>query len=940
MFKEVHGKLESLIDHVRSAETWSEIVEDESIKKGLSEPFNSIKRNLSVIQESLDKRPSIAIFGESQVGKSYLVQNLAKPSDIKYLKIKKNSIGDEANFLTEINPDGSKESTGLVTRFTTENITTDEEFPFKVEFFTQMDIAAILSNAFCSDLTQLDESVYDFGKEELDNLWSRIIEKEKQEGIGEYEVYFFNEYIKEHFSDFALIRELEKIGYFKDLESKIQFVKPEDRWKVLQFLWGKNIFFIEIFKKLSQGIQELNFRKKGRFQFNALSPKKNSIIDVERVREIFDSENDDFLKIKTDSGSINHLPRSVFSVLAKEVVLELGHSFDHDSSQSFLNTADLLDFPGSKSREKIPIQVFNNKNKRRDKLQLLIRGKVSYLFDSYVKNLGVSTLLYCMHDSPPGEKDAPSRLYKWVSRYVGKNKEIRSSTLSKTRELLKKINPEIEHISPLIVAFTKFNQELAKDLQDENTTIEFHNSKWEARYGENFSNFLMRPVEDKWLTNWENNEQNFKYVFPIRDPIYSTATFEGLATTGIETGIRPECKESMQDMGTSFTGSELVNKFTLQPMKVWDEIRKPNGSGIKLLAKQLKYSAHTIVTETRLNVELDRLKNELLNILMPYLISGDLNEDLRKASKNSLRAYTSLIAIANKQNSPLNNIMSHLIISDTEIWNLLYENIFRAQTKPQSNGDNNGEINIDLQEFCIDYGLDIKPGTDESTIINDIKDNFPGLSDDDVREVVESSLGIGLDDLVLHLNKENLVSGSENNETIDLIIAYWIERIMHTALNENLFFGMTANQEEAFRGLLSEIIKSKERFNLKGVLGDKITDITRGSISRKDIDLVANCSTAILNKFLFTAGWGFSKEDEKPEIADSGNKIYSTIGRQCDKADLNYSSSSTKEFFTQWIIGIKEIYGENVRYKYNIDEDVNTIANDRLKDTILDLQKG
>src|SRR5690554_4007708 len=113
----IKNKTDILLGTVQDAIKWSELSDDEIVRNGLEKPFKSFRRDLSVIKEALTKRPSIAIFGQSQVGKSYLVQNLAKPFDSQYLKIKVSQDNGDINFLTEMNPDGGQESTGLVTRF-------------------------------------------------------------------------------------------------------------------------------------------------------------------------------------------------------------------------------------------------------------------------------------------------------------------------------------------------------------------------------------------------------------------------------------------------------------------------------------------------------------------------------------------------------------------------------------------------------------------------------------------------------------------------------------------------------------------------------------------------------------------------------------------------------------------------------------------------------
>src|SRR5690554_4795705 len=173
--KTIIDKTDILLNRVQDAFDWAVLSDDEIVRSGLNKPFKSIRRELCVIKNALKKRPSIAIFGQSQVGKSYLVQNLAKPFDEQYLKIKVSKGQEDINFLTAMNPYGGQESTGLVTRFTTnQDLPEDSAFPFEAELFSQLDIVAIIANAFWSDLKDFDDSIYNFDQQELKELFEEL----------------------------------------------------------------------------------------------------------------------------------------------------------------------------------------------------------------------------------------------------------------------------------------------------------------------------------------------------------------------------------------------------------------------------------------------------------------------------------------------------------------------------------------------------------------------------------------------------------------------------------------------------------------------------------------------------------------------------------------------------------------------------------------------
>ena len=391
----------------------------------------------------------------------------------------------------------------------------------------------------------------------------------------------------------------------------------------------------------------------------------------------------------------------------------------------------------------------------------------------------------------------------------------------------------------------------------------------------------------------------------------------------------------MRAMETSFTEANIVNQHTLSPSKIWKEISRPNGTGILFLSEQLKNSAHPIVTRTRLAIDLDRIQNELLEILEPYLISESLDADLKKAQINAAISYSTLIALANKKNSPLPSILSSLVISDTDIWNLLYDHVFGMEKKEQIEEK---ELNIDIVESFNDLGVDLAPGMSKKEIVNQLRDIYIGLEDEEIEEVIKNTLSVSLNEVLGMISSTN---GSNSQEIIaDLIIAFWTESLMNNALNHEVFLKISDREVEQFRNLLAEIIKGRARFNLNKIVTDTIKDIKTGTIVAEDIDLVASCCTTILNKFLFSAGWEFAKEEDKPELGNNQGPIFSEYGKEYDKEDeLIYSSNTNKDFFRKWSLGCRTLYTENVLFQYQLgNKNYNSVANQKLSKIIQELQ--
>lgn len=924
--EELKKNIKELASAIDSSLQWTDTLDDEISRSSLKSGIKGIRRSLNKINRVADKRPSVAIFGQSQVGKSYLVQNLTKPSSSRFLEIKVSDNKDDVNFLTEMNPDGGRESTGVVSRFTTAQKQNDETHPFKIETFNQLDVASILINSYWSDLKDYDDAT-DYTLDEIRQLFNTRDKASDNDRIDEDYTHFFCEYVKSNFKDTYVVKELERSGFFKELRNKLHLIHANERWEILQLLWGKNKFITELFKLLSDEIERLHYQTDLSIDFGALAPNSTTILDVQRVRELFDEDKTANVSVKLDDGRVLECDRSIISILTKEVQLHIANDFENDRARSFMKTSDILDFPGSKSREKIPLSVFN-KNTTEQKLQLLVRGKVAYLFDSYTDNLGVSTLLYCMDNNPPEESEAPHRLSRWVKKYVGENREERTETLERTKELLQNESVDTEKLSPLLIVLTKFNVEIEKVIPGREADIDAHDSKWEARINENFIKYMMRPVDDKWAKEWTMSNDNFDYIFPVRDPMYSQAIFSGYELNEREDAVRPERQEAMKAMKLSFLGSEVIRDHIDQPQKVWNEISSPNGSGVLCLSEKLNISSHPIVTSAKLEIEINKIRKDLLALLKPYQTSGDMSQDLKRAKTQAAKSNTALISLANRSDDTFASILNSLLLSDTEVWNLLYDHVFGTDNLDSKDG--NTEVNTDVIQSLVDLGLNLNEGMTKKELMSQLREIYEGLEEEEIAEVLKDYIDTDIETIVEHLQPRN---NDSDISIASLVISYWIDKLLNKCFDSELFHKISDKQRDAFRSLIGEIIKSREYFKLESYISHIISDIKKGAVSSEDIDLVASCCTTILNKFVFTAGWAFAEEDIKPE--SEGEKLFSEFGETAKLNSINFErDKSTKKFLKQWSIGSKLLFEENVRFEYGLDRSFNEEKNEILNQVI------
>ncbi len=136
---------------LQTALTW---VDDQRDRIGQASAglHRDLRKNLLLarsLETAARRKMGVSVFGPSQAGKSYLVSALARPG-IKPLIA--NFAGQPVDFIREINPEGGRESTGLVTRFTLDRSTeATPDYPVELRLLTQSDLVKIIGNTYYAD---------------------------------------------------------------------------------------------------------------------------------------------------------------------------------------------------------------------------------------------------------------------------------------------------------------------------------------------------------------------------------------------------------------------------------------------------------------------------------------------------------------------------------------------------------------------------------------------------------------------------------------------------------------------------------------------------------------------------------------------------------------------------------------------------------------------
>jgi|GEM_PF-3237251 len=947
-FKEIQNRSDKAIQSINNGTEWLR----KNVKHGAS--ITKIKilekdlRSINNLLKASKKRPSIAIFGQSQVGKSFLVRTLAKSPKTSKLEVLKGDGTERIDFLQRINPPGGRESTGIITRFSTSfPKLINPAYNFKLELISQLDLAAILVNAY---LGNIKEFINDFDRDEIVKMMINLkntINTNTHE-VNADDVYNFNKYIQDTYRDNFIIKAAQSINYFNDLTEILPTLPYNERWKPLSHLWGQNEFLTNLFIDLSETLAKLSFNKVVYTNSDAVENNpaliskefsdSSNILDVARVKEIYKEEQLPSIAICDQDGNLINLERGKICALIKELHLTLPQDFEAASTTEFLNYTDLLDFPGSKNQETTPESIFNANNAE-EKLSAFVRGKVSYLFSMYNRELGISTLLYCMDQNPPEVPDSPFFLRDYVRQYIGEDITQRLNHEKEVMSLLKthNVSLKVPHLSPLLVAMTKFNVELAgKGDAEKAGEVRVHDAKWFARFQENFCTYMQKPIQDKWIDSWTGTDESFKFLFPIRDPGFSTSIFEGYKLTGSETNIREEAENLIDDMRLSFLNSEVVDKFIFDKNELWDNLLTPNKTGIDYLCKHLSPSSHPANMIAQLNSVLNKAIESSTKVLEGEYQSGNMDEALQTAKKKGANAFMALVKLSNSNNKVLTDYLSEMVVKESEIWRILYE--FKLNLKTDGEDGVQKELN-DVSEFTNllnSIGISAEPPINIDKINSELQ-SFYGVSENELTTIIKDQLGVDLD---VFLNPEN-ARKTPSDEFTNLIFEFWMNKLSQVVINVQTQYEVSQSNIEAINSIIGELINANVLNNVRSLMYEAVSETFAVGISEDRFNMLAGSVASILNRFTFSASWLFEDENEKPLINKTEQRIFHEPIEI--KADLLMSKetieNSSKKYMSNFTIGVKELFTANVKREYGINNTFDSEANQKIGIIINDLKQ-
>jgi hypothetical protein len=305
-------------------------------KNSLSLKLKNTLNTFSKVYNNIGSKPVIAVFGGSQVGKSYLIKNLLSRKDQPFV-IRNN--GKEYDFLKDINPIGKgTESTGVVTRFTVNSEVKFEEFPIKVKLISAKDILIIILDSFFLDLKKITTFA---NSKDLD-LQIRYFEgnytKSKQNVLSEYDILEIKEYFENHLSKHTILFVgLNESRFFERIGKIIDGFEHQEWKSLFEVLWNKNEHLSTIFSELISDLKVLNFDTVAYLKFKEVLSSEGGVLDVTRLKELYTSVNSTI--VKKEKGEEIEIKISSITALTAELVFSIPSELT--DSKEFLKNSEV-----------------------------------------------------------------------------------------------------------------------------------------------------------------------------------------------------------------------------------------------------------------------------------------------------------------------------------------------------------------------------------------------------------------------------------------------------------------------------------------------------------------------------------------------------------------------------------------------------------------------
>lgn len=832
----------------------------------------------SRLARAATRKPCVAVFGVSQAGKSYLVSVLScAPGE----RLTTELDGQVYDFLRDFNPKGGRESTGLVTRMTTDPADAPRGYPIALRLLSQIELVKILANSFYLDF---DLEHFDATPPDPESVGRRLQELDGRarpqatDRLSGDDVFELMDYFKTHFP--------KRTGAFTDnfWREAIELaprLDGRDRARLWSLFWYDFKPFTDLFIELFDGLSRLDFATTAHAEIGAVIPRERSIIDVTVLDKLGTDGADIVNLMPAGAGRSIGLPRSLVAALTAELCITV-----RERSSPVFEHTDLLDFPGARSRLGIKRLEDAGRDERGEVTgnpmrELLLRGKVAYLFEGYAVEGEISALLLCVPDSVQEVRGLSNMVEQWVRDTLGATPEARETEKCGLFLVLTKMDHE-------------FEQKEGVDDKDKDWGIRIDSS-------------LLKNFRADWPTNWDGRP--FRNVFWMRNPTVHDSRLMAYGPDGQEIGLAERFKERHRVLHDTFVANELVRRHFENPELAWSEAFRPNDGGISHIVRTLTPICDPATKAAQIRNRLRELRTDLLRELERFHVAGDIGLRLEQRRRVGDRIMDRLYD--DDDPARLGGLLRSMQVDGGDLASHLYSSFVHGLAAGGGASDSDTEATASAvpssQRARVGRARPGSPAPDGS----------PTTS-----ESARSATRITWEGRAAH-------------EVLRCWERGMAEVVDDAELVRNLRIGRDLLAE-----ISAELLALARRADLRTAVEQAIGRIAHTEQSEQRIAKAAMIGERFVNRLVSEMGFGEMPEAERPTVPVNGGQR-PVFGRRPVKYGIAGWSSGPPEFFEQyfddWANGFYRVIEDNAKSMAGLTVDVE--QNERLGGILTELRK-
>lgn len=875
-------------------------------------------------------KPTVGVYGPSQVGKSYLMSQLFKsPAGKFYLEFQQvppqfQEFFEEGRYLDYIryvNPTGGKESSGVVTRFTLPPEPPAGEAPVAVEFLSQVEIALILIDTFTLDIT--DSTLRGEGSrqrigEVLQEL-AQLAGPEERDGLTEDDLVYFKNYLQHYLEGNPTFQHLQEGGLWWEVIETLPRVDYRARLKFFSLFWGEIPVFDQLFLQLSELLAKLQFHREGQVGLEALLPKsvtiegetfKSSIIDVGTVGNLFRGVQVRELKVHLPNNRVvEGVDIAQLTAVVRQLTLPVDRRLEEDPLRRGFKEVDVYDFPGARVRKRYILEQFQQLSSLSDQRatsndenilhESFVRGKVNFLFNYYSYINDITTLYLALKNGNQEVNTLPRQIDQWL--------------LSNYRE-----GPEGRRGEPvnLMISFHFFNVELdgKPSLVPGEGNISQYNELWETRFKEHIEKWLAsqtgRP-SDNWIENWADGKpfQNFYF---LRDPHYGRMT---ILKNGREEFSSELYKIQNREMKESFISTPIVRKYIPNPAEVWDRVATPGNTGVEMIIEGIFKVTTWERRREQLLGRISRLAEEALRELEPFYQSGDFEEEQRQVVEKTKRTLLELTLKVLKERNSFGELLYLLSLKESTPYNTLYyiqNPLFQFENRE---GGLHGKL---------EKGVEIETK-------------------------VQIDLGwfgkiLGLEELIPREEGEKGERVTEETrQFVARLVEEWQRRVEEEGSGEKREeIGLSP---EGFQWIVQTLRETINRVGLVERLERELDPFIRRFVENEQmIYLISRLTLLYFNRLIESVGWSYIPPSDRPQLEGvplfrRWDPDFEVKVPRFEEIDLS-SSFPGERYSGEWLLGFREAAVANLKWKWKRGGGIENPEENRKLGELIERLKG